>query len=315
MRHYPVMLNEVIENLSLKENSIVIDATLGAAGHSSFILKQIKKGFLIAFDQDKDEIEKSIETLSQIGNNFSVINSNFAEMKDKVKELGYEKVDAILFDLGTSSMQMDDITRGFNYHEEAILDMRMDRRTKLTAKDIVNTYSKEELLRILKEYSDEKFRLPIVNNILKYREKKEIETTIELAEIIKSSVPQKIRNKKHPARKTFQALRVEVNNELEVLKKALNDALSLLNVGGRLCVITFQTKEDMIVKKLFNEVSKEDLITKGDPFISASFIPEFKKIKRIMPSKKELEENNRSRSAILRVIERVHISEKTKEEI
>ena len=186
MRHYPVMLNEVIENLSLKENSIVIDATLGAAGHSSFILKQIKKGFLIAFDQDKDEIDKSIETLSQIGNNFSVINSNFAEMKDKVKELGYEKVDAILFDLGTSSMQMDDITRGFNYHEEAILDMRMDRRTKLTAKDIVNTYSKEELLRILKEYSDEKFRLPIVNNILKYREKKEIETTIELAEIIKS---------------------------------------------------------------------------------------------------------------------------------
>ena len=233
MRHYPVMLNEVIENLSLKENSIVIDATLGAAGHSSFILKQIKKGFLIAFDQDKDEIDKSIETLSQIGNNFSVINSNFAEMKDKVKELGYEKVDAILFDLGTSSMQMDDITRGFNYHEEAILDMRMDRRTKLTAKDIVNTYSKEELLRILKEYSDEKFRLPIVNNILKYREKKEIETTIELAEIIKSSVPQKVRNKKHPARKTFQALRVEVNNELEVLKKALNDALSLLNVGGR----------------------------------------------------------------------------------
>ena len=198
-------------------------------------------------------------------------------------------------------MQMDDINRGFNYHEEAILDMRMDRRTKLTAKDIVNNYSKEELLRILKEYSDEKFRLPIVNNILKYREKKEIETTIELAEIIKSSVPQKVRNKKHPARKTFQALRVEVNNELEVLKKALIDALELLNIGGRLCVITFQTKED--------------LITKGDPFISASFIPEFKKIKRIMPSKKELEENNRSRSAILRVIERVHVSEKTKKEI
>ena len=305
--HESVLLKETIESLNLKDDSIIVDMTLGFAGHSSQILKRIKKGYLFAFDQDEEALAYSKDKLSTIASNFQIIDSNFVYAKDKLKELGVDKVDGILYDLGVSSPQLDEDYRGFSYRFDAPLDMRMDKDNKLTAKIIVNTYSYEDLKKIFKDYGESKFSSSIAKNIVKYRETKEIETTLELVDIIKDSVPYKERIKKHPAKQIFQALRIEVNKELEVLEKSLDDSLSILNVGGRIAVITFHSLEDRIVKKKFNEITEIDPLSKGLPNIPLDKLPDFKLItkKGIKASEEELLHNNRAHSATLRVIERI----------
>ena len=305
--HESVLLNEVVESLNLKDNTIAVDMTLGFAGHSSQILKRIKNGYLFAFDQDEEALAYSKDKLSTIGDNFQIIDSNFVYAKDKLKELGIEKVDAILYDLGVSSPQLDEDYRGFSYRFDAPLDMRMDQDNLLTAKIIVNTYSYDKLKQIFKEYGESKFSSSIARNIVRYRDTKEIETTLELVDIIKDSVPYKERIKKHPAKQIFQALRIEVNDELNVLKKSLDDSLSMLNVGGRIAVITFHSLEDKIVKHKFLEVTKVDEISKGLPNIPLDKLPNYKLItkKGIKASSEELNHNNRAHSATLRVIEKI----------
>ena len=305
--HISVLLNESINALNLKEDGIYVDCTLGYAGHSSEILKRIRRGCLFAFDQDKDAINYSREKLSKIGDNFTIIDSNFVHIKEKLKEQGITKVDGILFDLGVSSVQLDQDTRGFSYHNDARLDMRMDQNQKLSAYEVVNEYDEKSLIDIFYKYGEEKFSPVIAKNIVKYRQTKKIETTLELVEIIKKSYPAKARKEKHPARKVFQAIRIEVNNELNVLEKALTDALDLLNVGGRLAVISFHSLEDRIVKNIFREKTELDDLVKGLPIIPEEYIKEYKLVvnKPIIPSDEELEFNNRSRSAKLRVIEKI----------
>ena len=307
MIHKPVLRDEVIELLNLKENSIVVDMTLGFAGHSSEILKRIKNGYLFAFDQDEEALIYSRNKLATIRDNFSIIDSNFVYAKDKLKELGVDCVDSILYDLGVSSLQLDKDYRGFSYRFDAPLDMRMDKDNKLTAKIIVNTYSYDNLKNIFKEYGESKFASLIAKNIVKYRETKQIDSTLELVDIIKSSVPYKERIKKHPAKQIFQALRIEVNKELEVLEKSLDDSLSMISVGGRIAVITFHSLEDRIVKRKFNRVCEIDPLVKGLPNIPEDKLPNYRLITRkgIKASDLELQDNNRSHSAVLRVIERV----------
>ncbi len=307
MIHKPVLLDEVIELLNLKDNSVVVDMTLGFAGHSSEILKRIKNGYLFAFDQDEEALTYSRNKLSTIGDNFSIIDSNFVYAKEKLNEFGVDHVDSILYDLGVSSLQLDEDYRGFSYRFDAPLDMRMDQDNKLDAKIVVNTYSYDALKKIFKEYGESKFSSSIARNIVKYRETKKIETTLELVEIIKSSVPYKERVKKHPAKQIFQALRIEVNRELEVLKKSLDDSLSMIGVGGRIAVITFHSLEDRIVKHKFNKVCEVDPLVKGLPNIPEDKLPDFRLVtkKGIKASSLELQDNNRSHSAVLRVIERI----------
>ncbi len=307
MMHESVLLKEAIENLNLKEDSRVVDMTLGFAGHSSQILKKIKKGYLFAFDQDEEAILYSTKKLATIGNNFRVIDSNFVEAKKKLEELGITKVNAILYDLGVSSPQLDRDYRGFSYHNDAPLDMRMDHDNEVTAKMIVNTYQEEDLKRIFKEYGESKFSSSIAKNIVKHRKEKEIETTLELVEIIKEAVPMKERLKKHPAKQIFQALRIEVNDELEVLKKSLADSTELLDVGGRIAVITFHSLEDRIVKQYFRKLTEIDPLSKGMPNVPVEKLPRFALVtkKAILPSEEELKNNNRAHSAKLRVIERI----------
>lgn len=306
-KHVSVLLNESISSLNLKENSIIVDATLGYGGHSSSILDRIKKGYLFAFDQDSEAIRHSTDRLSKVGTNFTIIKSNFVHMKEELNKLGIEKVDGILFDLGVSSPQLDEKDRGFSFHEDAPLDMRMDREQKLTAYDVVNNYSKEDLARIFLKYGEDKFSNNIAKKIVEYRSTKPIETTLELVEIIKTAVPMKFRIDKHPARQIFQAIRIEVNHELDVLEPALNQALDLLNVGGRVSVITFHSLEDRIVKNIFREKCSIDEKLKGLPNIPEEYLPDFKLVenKAIVPSEEELERNPRARSSKLRVIERV----------
>lgn len=307
MIHKPVLLDEVIELLNLKDNSVVVDMTLGFAGHSSEILKRIKNGYLFAFDQDEEALTYSRNKLSTIGDNFSIIDSNFVYAKEKLNEFGVDHVDSILYDLGVSSLQLDEDYRGFSYRFDAPLDMRMDQDNKLDAKIVVNTYSYDALKKIFKEFGESKFSSSIARNIVKYRETKKIETTLELVEIIKSSVPYKERVKKHPAKQIFQALRIEVNRELEVLKKSLDDSLSMIGVGGRIAVITFHSLEDRIVKHKFNKVCEVDPLVKGLPNIPEDKLPDFRLVtkKGIKASSLELQDNNRSHSAVLRVIERI----------
>lgn len=311
-KHISVLLEESISALNLKEDSIVVDCTLGYGGHSSYILQRIKRGKLFAFDQDSEAIRHSTSRLSSIGTNFTIIKSNFVNLQEKLAELGITKVDSILFDLGVSSPQLDEKERGFSYHEDARLDMRMNRENKLSAYEVVNNYSKEELADIFYKYGEDKFSRNIAKKIVEYREQKPIETTLELVEIIKSAVPMKFRKDKHPARQIFQAIRIEVNHELDVLEPALEQALSLIKVGGRVAVITFHSLEDRIVKKYFNEKCKIDDRVKGLPEIPEEFQKEFKLVinKAILPSKEELINNPRARSAKLRVIERVKEREK-----
>ena len=305
--HYSVLKSECIENLNIKPDGIYVDGTIGLAGHSSEILKLIPNGHLYGFDQDDYAINKSKEKLDKIGSNYTLIRDNFVNMKKCLNEQGIYGVDGILLDLGVSSPQIDDASRGFSFMKDAELDMRMDRRGILTAKKIVNDYTKEELTNIFYLYGEEKFSKVIANNIVDYRNKKEIETTIELVNIIKSSVPVKYFINNHPERQIFQALRIEVNDELGVLKNVLPLAIDLLNTGGRLCVITFHSLEDRIVKQIFKKYSEVDDLVKGMPIIPDEFKAKIKLIntKPILASLKEIEENSRSKSAKLRVIERI----------
>ena len=303
--HVSVLLNEAIENLNIKEDGIYVDCTLGYAGHSKEILKRIKKGKLFAFDQDGEAINYSKKILDQISSNYEIINSNFVNIKEELNKRGINKVDGILFDLGVSSVQLDEAERGFSYHKDAKLDMRMNQKQDFSAYDVVNSYSLEELVKIFYEYGEEKYARPIAKAIVKYRENKKIETTLELAELIKNSVPQKYKRDSHPARKVFQAIRIEVNKELDVFKIALDDSIELLNTNGRLCVITFHSLEDRICKNKFKEISEVDKLVKGLPVIPNEYKQKVKIIGKFKPSKTELENNNRSRSAILRVIEKL----------
>ena len=305
--HISVLKDELINNLNLKEDSIIVDGTLGYAGDSSIILERIKKGFLFAFDQDSEAIEYSTNVLNKIGTNFTIIKSNFVNLKQELNKRGIEKIDGAIFDLGVSSPQLDNGRRGFSYHEDARLDMRMDKDNPLDAYYVVNNYDLNDLTRIFRDYGEDKFAYQIAKKIVKQREEKPIETTLELVEAIKSAVPEKEKRKKHPAKQIFQAIRIEVNHELDVIKPALEQALEMLNVGGRVEVITFHSLEDKIVKKYFKEVCSIDDKIKGLPNIPIEYLPDFKLVvnKAIIPTDKELENNNRARSAKLRIIERV----------
>ena len=306
MLHKSVLLNESIENLNIKDNGIYVDATLGYAGHSSEILKRIPNGYLYAIDQDDYAIEKSKEKLNTIASNYHIIKSNFSNLKEQLKKFNIDKVDGILFDLGVSSVQLDFDERGFSFHKDAKLDMRMDTNKCFSAYNVVNEYEYKDLVRVLREYGEEKYASSIAKNIIKERNIKPIETTLELVSIIKESMPQKSMRDHHPARKSFQAIRIEVNDELNVLKIALEQALELLNIGGRICVISFHSLEDKIVKDIFNKYSTPPKNMQKLPFIPEEYLPKYKIIsKGITASKEELEENNRARSARLRVIERV----------
>ena len=306
-KHISVLLEESIKALNLKEDSTIVDCTLGYGGHSSYILQRIKRGALFAFDQDSEAIRHSTERLKAIGTNFTIINSNFVNLKEELAKRGVERVDGILFDLGVSSPQLDDASRGFSYHEDARLDMRMNKDNPLSAYEVVNNYKEQDLVNIFYKYGEDKFSKNIARKIVEYRKSKKIETTLELVEIIKSAVPMKERLKKHPARQIFQAIRIEVNHELDVLEPALKQALSMLKVGGRVAVITFHSLEDRIVKNIFKEKCKIDEKVKGLPNIPDEYLPDFKLVvnKAILPSEEELEKNSRSRSAKLRVIERI----------
>ena len=299
--HKSVLLNECIQNLNLKDDSVIVDCTLGYGGHSSEILKRIPKGFLYAFDQDKEAIQSASQRLNEINCNYQIINDNFVNIDKYI----IDKVDGILFDLGVSSPQLDEEERGFSFHKDARLDMRMNREQELDAYKVVNEYSFDDLNRIIRDYGEEKYSFSIARSIVEKRKTKKIETTFELVDIIKDAVPMKYKREHHPARKTFQAIRIEVNDELNVFRKALTKALDLLKVNGRICVITFHSLEDKICKDIFNEVTKNIDGYKDMPIIPKELEPKFKKIKTIEPSKEELDENNRSRSAKLRVIEKI----------
>lgn len=311
--HYSVLLNESIEMLNLKEDGIYVDATLGMGGHSEAILKHIPKGMLYCFDQDTQAIELAKERLSTNFTNFKIIKSNFANLKEELTKLGVNKIDGIIYDLGVSSLQFDSDERGFSYRFDSQLDMRMDLSNDLTAKKIVNTYSYDDLANVMFKFGGEKFSRSIAKNICKFREDKEIDTTFELVEIIKNSLPQKeLRKKGHPAKKTFQALRIEVNKELDVLSKSLEEAVDMLNVNGRICLISFQSLEDMIAKAYFNSLINFEY-PKDIPVVPDEYLPVLKKVSRknIKPSEVELDENTRSRSAQLRVVEKVREYEKS----
>ena len=305
--HKSVLLNEAISYLNLSPSSVIVDATLGYGGHSGQILRRIKRGHLFAFDQDSEAIVYSASCLKAIGTNFTIIKSNFLYLKERLQEEGITKVDGVLFDLGVSSPQLDNEERGFSYHHDAKLDMRMDRDSDFSAYDVVNNYSVNELSNIFTKYGESNFSRQIAKKIVAYRETKKIETTLELVDIIKDAVPVKYRLTKHPAKQIFQAIRIEVNHELEVLEKTLKDALEILNVNGRVVVITFHSLEDRIVKNIFKEKCEIDKKVKGMPNVPDIYLPDYRLVeaKVIVPTEQEIEENPRARSAKLRVIERV----------
>lgn len=307
MKHYSVMKTESIDNLNLIEDGIYVDATLGYAGHSASILKKIKKGFLFAFDRDVEAIEYAKDVLKPIGNNFKLFHSNFSKLRECLEKENVREVDGILFDLGVSSPQIDNEKRGFSFMQEGPLDMRMDRTQQFSAYDVVNTYSKEDLLSMFYNYGEEARSKSIVEAILRIREKKKIETTTELVSIIESAVGAKYFYEKHPERQIFQAIRIEVNNELNVLETVLPDAISLLKKGGRICIITFHSLEDRIVKRIFKENSEMNEFVKGLPSIPEEYKPLIKIVnkKPIVASSEEINENTRSKSAKLRIIERI----------
>ena len=307
MKHYSVLKSELIDGLNIKPDGIYVDATLGYAGDSKEILKRVRRGFLFAFDQDMEAINYSQNELSKISDNFKIIYSNFDHLIEKLSEEGVTLVDGIIFDLGLSSPQIDEKERGFSFMQDAPLDMRMDLGKKVDAKMIVNNYSLDKLTDIFFKYGEEKYSRSIAKSVVKERQKKEINTTLELVEAIKKGVPFKYFITNHPERQIFQAIRIEVNDELNVLTKALVDAIMMLKKGGRIGVITFHSLEDRIVKQTFKKYSEVDDLVKGLPEIPDEYKPLIKLInkKPILPSDSELEENSRSRSAKLRIIERV----------
>ena len=303
-KHYSVLLNECLEGLAIKPDGIYADGTAGGAGHSKEIAKRLTTGRLIAIDRDPDAIKVATERLS--GLNATVVHSNYTEIDKILEDLKISGLDGMLLDLGVSSYQLDNAERGFSYHADAPLDMRMSREG-ISARDVVNNYSCGELVRILFEYGEEKFAKNIASNIVKMRESNPIESTSELAEIIKMSVPQKIRREKNPCKKTFQAIRIEVNNELGGLSEALDKAFNALNVGGRLAIITFHSLEDRLVKQRFASFCQGCTCPPEFPVCICGNTPRGKLItsKPFEPSQAELEANNRSHSAKLRVIEKI----------
>lgn len=315
MKHYPVLKKEVLDSFHLKSDGIYVDATLGYAGHSKEILKRIPKGYLYAFDQDKEAITYASRILKSIGSNYEIIHSNFVNLKEELQKRHVTHVDGILFDLGVSSPQIDSQTRGFSFMREEILDMRMNQEQAFSAKELVNTYSEYELSQLFFQYGEEKRSKIIAKKMVEARSQKEIETTFHLVQIIKQAVGANYFYKNHPERNIFQAIRIEVNQELNVLKKVLPDAISLLKKEGRIAVITFHSLEDRIVKKIFLEYSKIDEMVKGLPNIPEQYLPTIKLMnsKPILPNEKELLENTRSKSAKLRVIERIKENDEEKE--
>lgn len=304
--HKSVLLKETIDNLNVRENLIYVDATLGYAGHSREVLKRIDKGFLFAFDQDSEAIAHSTKELDKISKSYEIIHSNFVNLKEELLKRNITKIDGIMFDLGVSSPQLDNKERGFSYHTEARLDMRMDKDNKLSAYEVVNNYSENTLVEIFYKYGEEKYAKSIAKKIIEQRKNKPIETTLELVEIIKMAVPDKYKRDGHPARKVFQAIRIEVNKELEVLEKSIKDAIELLNIGGRICVITFHSLEDRICKQIFKKYSEINEVVKGLPNIPNEYKPKLKLIGKFEPSDEELSVNNRARSATLRVAEKIN---------
>ena len=302
--HYSVLKEELLEGLNIQDGKIFVDATIGYAGDSKEILKQIPNGFLYGFDQDKKAVEYSTSALTKIGNNFKIFNTNFVNMDETFEKIGIKEVDGIIFDLGFSSPQIDDEKRGFSFMHDGPLDMRMSSEGK-SAKDIINEYSENELAEIFFKYGEEKLSRVIAKNIKK--ESKNISSTLELVEVIKNATGANYFYKNHPERKIFQALRIEVNEELTVLESILPKAIKRLKKGGRIAVITFHSLEDRIVKNIFKKYSDIDPLVKGLKDIPEEYKPLIKLVnkKPILPSKKELEENSRSRSAKLRIIERI----------
>lgn len=302
-KHEPIMLQECLDNLNIKPDGIYVDGTIGGAGHSSKIIEKLNEnGILIGIDRDEEALNVSKERLSKY-NNARFVWGRHEDIKKHIASLGYEKVDGILLDLGVSSYQIDEPTRGFSYTKDAMLDMRMDASQLFTAKDIVNTYKKEELEKIFFEYGEEKFSKKIVSKILEFRAQKEISTTYELADIIRSAVG---KNAVDSFKRIFQALRIEVNGELKELRNAILDCIELLNDGGRLCIITFHSLEDRIVKNAFSDSEGKCTCPKDFPMCVCGFKSYGKVITRkaIVPSESEQEFNTRSRSAKLRVFER-----------
>lgn len=306
-KHISVLLEEAIESLQIKEDGTYIDMTLGYAGHSKEILKRIKKGFLFAFDKDIDACNESKKRLEEIGSNFKIINTSFVNAYQYLEKENQNEFDGVLYDLGVSSVEIDEPSRGFSYINDARLDMRMDKTSSLSAYEVVNNYKEESLIKILREYGEEKHASKIARNIVKNREIKPIETTLELVDIIDEVIPFRDKRNTHPAKKTFQAIRIEVNNELEEFETSLRDSLKHLRVGGVISVITFHSLEDRICKKIFKEVTTIDPVIKGIPNIDKNLLPDYVLInnKPILPNKREIEYNSRSRSAKLRIIKRI----------
>ena len=308
--HYSVLLKETIENLNIRPDGVYVDGTLGGGGHAYQVASRLsEKGRLIGIDQDADAIAAAGERLSEFGDKITIIRSNYANMKEELHRIGIEKVDGIVLDLGVSSFQLDTPERGFTYRDEnAPLDMRMDDRQSLTAKDIVNEYSEMELYHIIRDYGEDKFAKNIAKHIVQERKKKPIETTGELTEIIRASIPMKVQaTGGHPAKRTFQAIRIELNKELEVLQNNLDDMIDLLNPGGRICIITFHSLEDRIVKSNFKKNENPCTCPSDFPVCVCGKKSKGKVITRkpILPSEEELSVNSRSKSAKLRVFERV----------
>ena len=304
MKHYSVLKNELIDSLNIKDDGVYVDATVGYAGDAQEILKRIKRGYLFAFDQDPVAISYAAVALEKIGDNFKIFKTNFSQMKEMLEKEDINSVDGIIFDLGFSSPQIDDEARGFSFMHDGPLDMRMSKQGK-SAKDIIDNYDEEKLKKIFWQYGEEKMSNVIAKKIAS--EKKNITSTLKLVEVIKSATGANYFYKHHPERKIFQALRIEVNDELKVLERVLPEAIKLLKKGGRLSVITFHSLEDRIVKNIFRKYSEVDPVVKGMIDIPEEYKPLIKIInkKPILPSKRELEENSRSASAKLRVIERI----------
>ena len=307
-KHTSVLLDETIENLNIRPDGVCMDGTLGGAGHSKEIAKRLgPDGHLIGIDQDGEAIITAKERLAEYGDRITVVRDNYQNFKSILDELNILQVDGILLDLGVSSYQLDNADRGFTYRVDAPLDMRMDDRQTKTAKDIVNGYTEQELFHILKEYGEERFAKSIAYHIVKYREKKEIETTEELNDIIRGSIPAKVRNAQgHPSKQTFQAIRIELNHELEVLTNSIDGMIDCLKPGGRLCIITFHSLEDRIVKNAFRKNENPCICPPNFPVCTCGRKSKGKVITRkpILPTEEEMEANSRSKSAKLRVFEK-----------